>query len=64
VSEHPLADEDLTYTIAHDADSPHVVVTIVHDPTGTSATASGTDEQATRALALDMLLAELENISG
>lgn len=61
---HPLRDEDLTYVIEHEADSDAVTVKVTHDPTGTTATASGNGEEATRQLALDALLAQLENISG
>jgi hypothetical protein len=61
---HPLDDEDLTFVVHHEADSPHVTVTITHDPTGTTTTASGTDEQTVRQAALDDLLGQLETISG
>lgn len=60
----PLEDEDLTFLIEHEADSPNVKITVTHDPTGTTATASGTDEQDVRQAALDDLLGQLENISG
>lgn len=60
----PLEDEDLTIVIEHEADSPHVTITVTHDPTGVTATGSGTDEQTVRQSVLDDLLFQLETISG
>lgn len=61
---HPLDDEDLRTVVTEVADSTEVWVTIVHIPTSTTVTLSGTDEQAVRKQALDDLLEQLETISG